>query len=104
MTDMMPLYEVRCTQPGCSRPAVCKIAARWSDGTTEELKTYALCCAECLPEAYAASQAKQAGCRTARGETLERPGIYELNRGRRDQQLQRRTDLERRLADGPREE
>ena len=91
---MMPSYEVRCTRPGCSRPAVYKIAARWSDGTTEELKTYALCCAECLPEAYHASREKQQACRTARGETLEAPGIYLLARGRRDQALERRPDLE----------
>ena len=95
---MMPPYEVRCTSPGCPRPALYKIAARWSDGTTEELKTYALCCGECLPEAYRAGRRKQAACRTARGEALEAPGIYLLARGRRDRELQRRTDLESQLA------
>jgi len=94
---MTPPYEVRCTRSGCSRPAVYKIAARWSDGTTEELKTYALCCAECLPEAYRASRTKQQACRTARGETLEAPGIYLLIRGRRDRALERRPDLEAEL-------
>jgi len=94
---MMPSYEVRCTRPGCSRPAVYKIAARWSDGTTEELKTYALSCAECLPEAYRRSRAKQQACRTARGETLEAPGIYLLARGQRDRTLERRPDLEAQL-------
>ncbi len=91
---MMPPYEVRCTQKGCERLAACKIAARWSDGTTEELKTYALCCAECLPEAHRQSREKQAACRTARNETLEVPGVYALDRGRRDRDLQRRPDLE----------
>lgn len=94
---MMPSYPVTCTQAGCTRPAVYKIAARWSDGTTEELKTYALCCAECLRQAYAHGCAKQAACRTARGETLESPGVYELARGRRDQELQRCGDLEKEL-------
>jgi len=94
---MIPPYEVRCTQPGCSRLAVYKIAARWSDGTTEELKTFALCCAECLAEAYRRSRAKQQACRTARGETLEAPGIYLLARGQRDQALARRPDLEAQL-------
>src|SRR5436305_18675 len=70
---MTPAYAVLCTQPGCPRPAAYKIAARWSDGSTEELKTYALCCGECLAEAYRASRAKQAACRTAKGETLEAP-------------------------------
>src|SRR5260370_29580878 len=107
---MMSSYPCLCTHPltptplpqgergrgegGCCRPAVYKIAARWSDGTTEELKTYALCCAECLPQAYGDSRAKQAACRTARGETLEIPGVYLLAHGRRDQELQPRPDLE----------
>ena len=97
----MPAYEVRCTCPGCQRPAVYKIAARWSDGTTEELKTYALCCGECLAEAYRTSRAKQSACRTARGESLEAPGIYPLARGRRDRELERRTDLEQQLQAAP---
>ena len=45
----MPPYAVLCYRPGCDRPAAYKVAARWSDGVTEELKTYSLCCAECLP-------------------------------------------------------
>src|SRR5262249_37667244 len=94
---MIPPYEVRCTQPGCSRLAVYKIAARWSDGSTEELKTYALCCAECLPVAYRDSRAKQQACRTARGESLEAPGIYLMVRGRRDRSLERRPHLEAQL-------
>ena len=60
---MMPPYEVVCTRPGCRRPALYKIAARWSDGTTEELKTYGLTCAECLAEWYGRSREKQAACR-----------------------------------------
>src|SRR5436305_8149518 len=98
---MTPAYVVLCTQPGCPRPAAYKIAARWSDGSTEELKTYALCCGECLAEAYRASRAKQAACRTAKGETLEAPGVYQLARGRRDQQLARRADLEQQFQVAP---
>src|SRR5947209_20460457 len=94
---MLRSYPIRCTQKVCERLAVYKIAARWSDGTTEELKTYALCCAECLAEAYRTSCVKQRACRTARGETLESPGIYLLARGRRDQALERRPDLEAKL-------
>jgi hypothetical protein len=90
----MPSYPVLCTQPGCCRPAVYKIAARWSDGATEELKTYALCCEECREEAFRRSLTRNATCRTARGETLEPPGVYVLARGRHDQELERRSDLE----------
>ena len=79
----MPLtgYPLLCYHPGCGRPARFKIAARWSDGVTEELKTYALSCAECLPEWFRLSRAKQAACRRAPGEILEPPGIYELRHG-----------------------
>jgi hypothetical protein len=91
---MMPPYPVLCTTRGCGRPAVYKIAARWSDGVTGELKTYALCCGECLPAAFRRSREKQATCRRAPGETLDAPGVYELARGRRDRTLARRADLE----------
>jgi len=91
----MPSYPLRCYSPGCSELAVYKIAARWSDGVTQELKTYALTCPGCLAEAFRKSHAKQAACRLAPGETLETPGIYELVRGQRDPQLLRRHDLEK---------
>jgi hypothetical protein len=90
----MPPYPILCYTRGCGRPALYKIAARWSDGVTQELKTYALTCAECLGESLRASRAKQAACRLAAGETLEAPGVYELAHGVRDPQLRRRTDLE----------
>jgi hypothetical protein len=91
---MLSSYPIRCTRKGCDRLASCKIAARWSDGVTEELKTYALACEECLPEAFHESCRKNRACRRARGETLELPGIYRLAHGQRDHQLERRPDLE----------
>ena len=94
LSAMMPPYPVLCTTPGCGHPAAYKIAARWSDGVTEELKTYALCCADCLGAAYRRACNKQAACRRAPGEVLEAPGVYELARGRRDRTLTRRPELE----------
>ena len=94
---MVPPYSVLCYQPGCGRPAVFKIASRWSDGVTEELKTYALSCDDCLAEHFRRSCDKQAGCRRARGESLEPPGIYRLERGRRDRLLERMSALETQL-------
>jgi hypothetical protein len=90
----MPPYPVICYTADCSNPAAYKIAARWSDGVTHELKTYYLACAACLPKLYASAVTKRAACRLAPGETLEKPGIYELNRGERDKALKRRPDLE----------
>ena len=94
----MPPYPVRCYARGCDKLAAYKIAARWSDGITHELKTYALSCGDCLAEQYRRSCAKQKACRLARGETLGTPEIFELARGRRDLDLVRRADLEREHA------
>ena len=95
----MPLrnYPIRCYTPGCLRVAEYKVASRWSDGITSELKTYSLCCAECLPERFRASLQKQAACRTAPGEILEPPGIFLLTHGQRDQQLRRLPEMEEKL-------
>ena len=94
----MPPYPVLCYTKGCGQPAVYKIAARWSDGVTEELKTYALSCEECLADWFRLSRQKQAACRTAPGEILEPPGIYRLDHGKRDRQLERILELEQQLA------
>jgi hypothetical protein len=93
----MAPYPLICYRPGCGRPAVFKIAARWSDGVTQELKTYALSCPDCLAAQFRKSREKQAVCRVAVGETLDVPGVYDLVRGQRDTQLVRRTDLEEQL-------
>jgi hypothetical protein len=91
----MPPYPVRCYAPGCGGPAAYKVAARWSDGQTDELKTYALACPGCLPGLLAAARVKRAACRLAAGESLDEPGVYELTRGGRDRALARRPELEK---------
>ena len=90
----MAPYLVMCYASGCVNPAAFKIAARWSDGLTHELKTYALACASCLPGLLASALTRRAACRLAAGETLDVPGVYELHRGKSDQSLTRRRDLE----------
>jgi hypothetical protein len=96
----MPPYPIYCGTPGCPNLALYKIAARWSDGVIRELKTYGLCCAQCLPKLFAQSRAKQTACRLTTGETLEPPGVYRLERGQRDQKLTRLPELEERFAVG----
>jgi hypothetical protein len=98
---MMPPYPIYCYRKGCESLAEYKIAACWSDGVTQELKTYALSCPACLPQWFCQSLQKQAACRLAAGEVLERPGVYRLERGRRDQRLHRLTDLEAELLKEP---
>lgn len=93
----MPPYPIYCYSKSCKNLAEYKIAARWSDGVVSELKTYGLCCRECLPKWFAASRAKQQATRRAPGETLEPCGVFRLERGARDQQLQRALDLEQTL-------
>jgi hypothetical protein len=93
----MPPYPVLCYTSGCGQPAVYKIAARWSDGRTGELKTYGLTCADCLRPWFCRARERRAVCRLAPGESLEAPGIYHIAPGRRDQQLQRLSELEARL-------
>jgi hypothetical protein len=95
----MPPYRLSCYH--CGDLARYKIAARWSDGITQELKTYGLACEACLAAWFRRSLERQAACRLAAGETLERPGIYELTRGSRDRELTRRTELEEQLTAGP---
>lgn len=94
----MPPYPVICDSPGCDNPAEYKIAAQWSDGVTGELKTYHLACRDCLPHLFADAKYRRDRCRVAVGESLEVPGIYLLDRGARDQQLNRRIELESELA------
>ena len=89
MTMALQNYVIRCCTKGCPREAQYKIASRWSDGLTGELKTYALCCTECLPECLRESRRKQAACRLAAGESLEPPEVFCLKRGARDRELER---------------
>lgn len=63
-----------------------------------ELKTYSLCCADCLAAAFQKSQEKQKNCRLAQGESLEPPGIYQLEHGARDRILRRLPELEAEIS------
>jgi hypothetical protein len=93
----MPPYPVLCYRKGCGHLAVYKIAARWSDGVTEELKTYSLCCAECLTALFQDAHKRRAACRLAAGETIDPPAIFEIHRGARDRELVRLRELEEKL-------
>lgn len=85
----MPPYPVICYAPECGRPARFKIAAKWSDGTTHELKTYYLACERCVAELLPLAKVKRKACRLTVGETLDEPVVYELRPGSRDRELDR---------------
>lgn len=90
-------YPILCYGEKCQKPAVYKIAARWSHGASSELKTYGLACEDCLPVLFRDSMKRQTQARTLPGELGERPGIYQLFEGWRDRDLVRLTDLEEKL-------
>ena len=94
----MPPYPVLCYEPECGQPAIFKIAARWSDGLTGELKTYGLTCEHCLPVWFRRSVGKQRACRRASNEVLEPPGVYRLHKARLDAELERMGELEAQLV------
>jgi hypothetical protein len=92
-----PSYLVLCTTEGCTAPAQYKIAAVWNDGTTEELKTYGLCCDAHLEAQFRRSREKQKSCRLAEGETLGQPQVFRIESGRRDRELVSLPEIEKRL-------
>ena len=90
----MPAYPVKCYGPGCDKLAEFKVAARWSDGITRELKTYSLCCAEHAGELWRLACERRARCRTAPGEELGEPEVFEWSRELRDSELAQRPELQ----------
>ena len=90
----MPAYPVLCYAKGCSQEAVYKIASRWSDGVTSELKTYSLTCPKCLKSLFEQAKVKEKLCRRTPEETLGNPQVFELAHGQRDRALVHREDLE----------
>ena len=66
-------YPVLGYTPNCGKRAEYKIAARWSDGATQELKTSAVCCEACLADWFHRSRDKQKACVKAKGNTHDPP-------------------------------
>ena len=85
---------VRCSSPGCIEEAAYKLAAPWSDGRFSELKTYGLACPDHLGDVFRASESRRQAHQPAPGEVLDEVGIFKLERGKRDRQLQRLWGLE----------
>ena len=80
-------YRPTCSDPGCTEPALYKVGALWTDGTSRELKNYGLAC-----EAHRHSQLERAGehrdgLRLADGETVGPVTLFVLEPGRRDRDL-----------------
>jgi hypothetical protein len=80
-------YRPSCSARECDRPAVYKIAATWSDGSSRELKTYGLACEAHLQSCLAAARGRHIALGLADGESVGPIEIYELRPGCRDAEL-----------------
>lgn len=85
-------YQPLCSSHQCGRPALYKVAAPWSNGTSKELKNYGLACAEHRDEQLARARSNREGLALAEGESLGQVGLYELKLGLRDVELKRLSD------------
>jgi hypothetical protein len=73
-------YPIACQC--CGAPARHKIASRWTDGHTSELKTYGLVCSECVSDSLAEARKRRQECRTAPDEQIDVPEIFDLAPGK----------------------
>lgn len=85
-------YQPRCSAANCDKPAVFKVAAPWSNGTSHELKNYGLACEDHRDSQLARAQLHSQGLSLAEGETLGAVGLYRLEPGKRDAELARLPD------------
>jgi hypothetical protein len=85
-------YVPTCSSAGCGQPAVYKVAAPWSNGTSHELKNYGLACEAHRDSQFARAQLHCKGLVLAEGETVGAVGLYKLETGKRDVDLKRLPD------------
>lgn len=85
-------YSPACSAPKCTHPAVYKVAAPWSDGTSSELKNYGLACDAHRDSQLMLAQLHREGLKLADGESIGPVGLYRLATGQRDAELVRLPD------------
>ncbi len=90
MDDSKPFrYRAECSAPGCGQPALYKVAAAWSDGTSRELKNYGLACESHRAIQLSAAQHRHRGLKLSEGESVGPVELFVLETGRRDTELPR---------------
>ncbi len=82
-------YTPNCTAAGCPQPAIYKIAALWSDGTSQELKSYGLVCETHRQERYEQACERSALLSRTADESVGPVEIFRLEPDRRDAELTR---------------
>ncbi len=80
-------YGANCSAAACAAPAVYKLAAAWSDGTSRELKNYGLACAAHRGALLANAHRRHQGLKLSDGETVGPVELYLLAPGCRDVEL-----------------
>jgi hypothetical protein len=85
-------YRPVCSAPACDRPALYKIAATWSDGTSRELKNYGLACDDHRESQLTAAQSRLRALKLSDGEAVGLVELYVLRTGCRDVDLTRLVD------------
>jgi hypothetical protein len=85
-------YQPTCSAQNCDKPAVYKVAAAWSNGTSRELKNYGLACEDHRDSQLSLAQVHRKDLKLAQGETVGPVGLYQLVPGRRDAELPRLPD------------
>jgi hypothetical protein len=93
-TPTMYTREVHCGRPQCGKPASYKIAAPWSAGRFNELKSYGLACADHYREAFRDAQRRSKLHQMSPEETVGEIGIYRYEKGKLDRQLERLGGIE----------
>jgi hypothetical protein len=80
-------YPPGCSSPTCRRPALYKIAAAWSDGTSRELKNYGLACDVHRESQLTAARDRHQALKRSDGESVGPVELYVLRLGCRDIEL-----------------
>ena len=80
-------YRPVCSTPGCDKPAIYKIAASWSDGSSRELKNYGLACEQHRDHELAAARRRHQGLSLSEDETVAPIELFRLIPGCRDRDL-----------------
>jgi hypothetical protein len=81
-------YQPGCGAPGCNTPALYKIAASWSDGSSRELKNYGLACDQHRDQELAAARRRHDRLPRSEHETVAPVELYRLIPGSRDRDLE----------------
>ena len=85
-------YEPTCSALGCEAPALFKVAAAWSNGTSHELKNYGLACESHRNSLLTRAQSHLKNLALVEGETVGAVGLYSLKTGVLDSILERLPD------------